>query len=103
MIFKRFPAFTLAAFVFFGLFSGTPALTQSSPQFENIIIEAPPPYAQLISGIRSLGGTVTYEYKHIGGIAVKLPRNALESLQQLVGNGTIIKDMIIPAPVAKKP
>jgi subtilisin family serine protease len=99
MFSKRLTAFLLATcFCFLSL----PAFAQSSQQFESVIIQAAKPYTKLSSDIQALGGIVTYQYKYVDAIAAKIPSNAMDRLSSVVGSATISKDLILPAPTAKK-
>jgi subtilisin family serine protease len=99
MLSKRLTALLLATC--FSLFP-FPAFAQSSQQFESVIIQSPKPYTKLSSDIQALGGIVTYQYKYVDAIAAKIPTNAMDRLSTVVGSATVSKDLILPAPTAKK-
>jgi subtilisin family serine protease len=65
---------------------------------EKVLIRASKPYSSLVNKIRSLGGTVTQQYKYADAIAAEIPRDALGSLRNSVPAGAITKDLIVPAP-----
>jgi subtilisin family serine protease len=67
---------------------------------ERLLIETPKPYSRIVAAVKALGGTVTYEFKKVDGIAVEVPSNSVQSLRALVGQDAVLKDMDVPAPQA---
>lgn len=67
---------------------------------EKVLIRAAKPYTQLVARIEALGGSVTYQYTYVNGVAAEVPRAALGAIRELVGPEAITKDLVVPAPTS---
>lgn len=67
---------------------------------QSVLIRTPKPYDKVVAAIQAMGGTVTYQYKYVNGIAAQLPLSALPKIEALVGADNLSKDELqtIPAP-----
>ena len=69
---------------------------------ERVIIRAEKPYDQLVGQIEGLGGTVTYQYHYVNGIAAILPESAINTVRGLAGPGALRKDLIVDHPTVAR-
>jgi hypothetical protein len=95
---KRLTTLLIAACLFVHCFPASVLPQSPQVKFENIIIQASKPYAKLAGDIKALGGTITYQYKHLDAIAARVPSNAMDMLRSMAGSAQIVKDPIIAAP-----
>lgn len=67
---------------------------------QNVLIRTSKPYDKVVAAIQAMGGTVTYQYKYVNGIAAQVPVSALGKVEALVGAENLSKDEVqsIPAP-----
>ncbi len=71
---------------------------------QSVLIRTPKPYDKIVAAIQAMGGTVTYQYKYVNGIAAELPVAALSSVENMVGADNIAKDEIqsLPTPAQNR-
>lgn len=67
---------------------------------QKILIKTPKPYTNVVSKIAKLGGTVTYQYQYVDGIAAEIPDSARASVEAMVGSDNVAKDDMVYMPVA---
>ena len=67
---------------------------------EDVLIQTPQPYTDMIAAVDANGGKVTRQYQHFNGLAARIPRTAIQTLSALVPPGAIIKDLDNPLPGA---
>lgn len=79
------------------------ALSASAQQRQGVLIKASKPYDNLVTTIEQLGGTVTYKYKYVDGIAAEVPLAALSILEKIVGADNIGKDDVLTIPGYEDP
>ena len=65
---------------------------------EGVLIQCSRPCSKEIAAVKRAGGTITYEYKYVDGIAAEVPAGKIGSLEKVVGADRIGKDEIIPNP-----
>ncbi len=67
---------------------------------EDVLIQLPQPYTDMIDAIDASGGKVTRQYHNFNGLAARIPRTAIQTLSALVPPGAITKDIDSPIPGA---
>lgn len=70
---------------------------------QSVLIRTPKPYDKVVAAIQNLGGTVTYQYKYVNGIAAQLPLAALPKVEALVGADNLSKDEVQSIPTPANP
>lgn len=95
----RYFPFRVAAVLFLLSLTGL-AQAQTPRKTQKILIATSKPYTQLTDAIRALGGTVTWEYKYVDGIAAEIPEEGLEAIRRMVGTVSMDKDVDVPRPAA---
>jgi hypothetical protein len=68
---------------------------------QDVLIQIPQPYTDMVGAVEATGGKVTRQYQHFNGIAAKIPRSAIATLSPLVAPGAISKDLYNPIPGAE--
>jgi hypothetical protein len=74
--------------------------SQELNQPEAFLIRSEKPYGAVVSAVTGLGGEVTHQFVNVDAIAAKIPRGQVAALEALLGPGALLKDQIIPRPVA---
>jgi len=78
-------------------------LFATAPAFAtDVIIRTAKPYDAVKAKVAALGGKVTQEFKHANGLAVSVPDSKVDSLKAIKGVQYYVRDLVIPAPQAKK-
>jgi serine protease AprX len=67
---------------------------------QGVLIKTKKPYTQMVSTITKLGGTVTYQYQYVDGIAAEIPQSARATIEAMVGSNNIAKDEMMYMPQA---
>ena len=67
---------------------------------EDVLIQTPQPYTDMIAAVEGTGGKVTRQYQHFNGMAARIPRTAIQTLSSLLPPGAITKDLDRPLPGA---
>ena len=65
---------------------------------EQLIVRTQKPYGTVKAQIAALGGTVTYEFKHAGGLVVTVPDDRIEELETIAGVEYTVRDLTVPNP-----
>jgi hypothetical protein len=65
---------------------------------DSVIIRAAKPYDKLVAAIEKNGGTVTYQYRFVDGIAAEVPAEKLDLVRSLVAPGAVRKDFLVEQP-----
>lgn len=65
---------------------------------EGVLIQCNRPCSSEIAAVKKAGGTITYQYQYVNGIAADVPAGKISTLQKVVGPDRIGKDDIIPNP-----
>ncbi|KAA3657162.1 MAG: T9SS C-terminal target domain-containing protein [Calditrichaeota bacterium] len=68
----------------------------------DMIVSVEKPYANVISHVQSIGGTVKFEYKNINAIAISVPRGELDALNRFEGISNWSKDQQMKLPEVNK-
>ncbi len=74
------------------------AISTAAQQRQGVLIKAAKPYDNLVTTIEQLGGTVTYKFKYVDGLAAEVPLAALPILEKIVGTDNIGKDDVLAIP-----
>ncbi|HEX7706151.1 MAG TPA: S8 family serine peptidase [Thermoanaerobaculia bacterium] len=70
----------------------------SATMAEGVLIRCTKPCTKEIAAVKKAGGTITYQYKYVNGIAADVPSNKIASLEKSIGSDRIGKDEMIPMP-----
>src|SRR5688500_20309629 len=65
---------------------------------EGVLIQCARPCSKEIAAVTKAGGSITYEYQFVDGIAADVPSGQIAALEKIVGADRIGKDEIIPDP-----
>ena len=65
---------------------------------EGVLIQCARPCSKEIAAVKKAGGSITYAFKYVDGIAADVPADKFTTLENVVGPGRIGKDEIIPNP-----
>lgn len=76
------------------------AVTASAADDEAVIVRCESDCGKVANKVRSLGGTVRYEYKYVDAIAADLPRDKSAQLSQVNGVRAVYKDLMVERPSA---
>src|SRR5688572_30950680 len=76
----------------------TSVLVASTLFAEGVLIQCSRPCSKEIAAVKKAGGSITYEYQFVDGIAADVPAGKISSLEKIVGADRIGKDEIIPNP-----
>src|SRR5438552_1365880 len=71
---------------------------QNKRKTQRVLIETAKPYNRVTDAIRARGGSVTWEYKYVDGIAAVIPEDAIDDIRTIAGSSSIDKDLDIPRP-----
>ncbi|MCI0548250.1 MAG: S8 family serine peptidase, partial [Candidatus Rokubacteria bacterium] len=63
-----------------------------------VIVHCPKPYAALVSRIEAMGGRVTRIYENVGGLAARIPADALGRLRAEAGVEEVEGDVLVHLP-----
>ncbi len=93
----------LAVLLMLSLMLGSfiPALAKGESfeaEIVDVIVHTAKPYRRVIQAIESLGGTVTFQYQNVGGLAAQIPADKLGELQAVRGVEMVEKDLMIQLP-----
>lgn len=69
----------------------------------SVLIRVAKPYDRVVAAIERAGGTVTYRYQFVDGLAAVIPDAALPEIERLVGPDNIGRDEMIPMPQVDDP
>jgi hypothetical protein len=78
-----------------GLLAIAPALAMAKT---SVLVHTSKPYNRVIRAIYDMGGRVTHQYRHVGGLAVTIPDDKLAELQAIRGVSYVEKDVIMEMP-----
>ncbi|MFQ5535410.1 MAG: S8 family serine peptidase [Sphingomonadales bacterium] len=67
----------------------------------DVIIHTAKPYGAVIASIEELGGTVTFEYQNVDGIAARIPADKFGDLSRLRAVDAVEKDIIVNLPTPR--
>jgi hypothetical protein len=79
------------------------ASAQTKRKTQKVLIETGKPYDRIVNAIKARGGKVSWEYKHVDGIAADIPEEAIDDIRALVGSTALDKDLDVPRPTAAGP
>lgn len=65
---------------------------------EGVLIKCARPCANEIAAVKKVGGTITYQYQYVDGIAADVPAGKVAGLEKVLGTDRLGKDEIIPNP-----
>ncbi|HEX6083363.1 MAG TPA: S8 family serine peptidase [Thermoanaerobaculia bacterium] len=65
---------------------------------DGVLIQCARPCTKEIAAVKKAGGSITYEYQYVDGIAADVPAGAIAGLEKIVGADRIGKDEMIPNP-----
>jgi hypothetical protein len=65
---------------------------------EGVLIQCDRPCEKEIAAVEAAGGTITYRYQYVDGIAADVPAGKIGALQSVVGADRLGRDEIIPNP-----
>jgi len=65
---------------------------------EGVLIQCSRPCSKEIAAVKKAGGTVTYAFQYVDGIAADVPADKYTTVEKAVGPGRMAKDEIIPNP-----
>lgn len=71
---------------------------------EGVLIQCSRPCTKEIAAVKKAGGSITYQYQFVDGIAADVPAGKIAGLEKVVGADRIGKDEMIPnpSPVAER-
>ena len=65
---------------------------------DGVLIQCARPCAKEIAAVKKAGGSITYQFQYVDGIAADVPAAGLTALEKVVGPDRMGKDEIIPNP-----
>jgi subtilisin family serine protease len=71
---------------------------QAQQATEDVLIRTSPPYTAIVNAIQNRGGVVTHQFKYVGGIAARIPADAVSAIAAMVPAGAMSKDSIVELP-----
>src|SRR5687767_15675304 len=78
----------------------TSVLAASALFAEGVLIQCARPCSKEIAAVKKAGGSITYEYQYVDGIAAEVPSGQIAALEKIVGADRMGKDELIPYPTA---
>jgi hypothetical protein len=73
---------------------------QGKRKTQKVLIETSKPYNRITDAIKARGGSVTWEFQYVDGIAAVIPEDAIDDIRALVGGSSMEKDVDVPRPSA---
>jgi len=75
---------------------------QNKRKTQKVLIETSKPYTRVTDAIKARGGTISWEFKYVDGIAAVVPEDALDDIRALVSSSAMDKDLDVPRPIVSR-